>query len=109
MMDLSSVIDAGLVVVGVVWVLLMGLWTLSSESSTVSTSPNHRRQRSGINATMLRGPMLRESLVRRIHRQRRGSPFRGLPLPHKENSVCSCSRAADARRLWVFPECPLLL
>lgn len=38
MMDLSSVIDAGLVVAGAVAVLLMGLWTLSGESSTVSTS-----------------------------------------------------------------------
>jgi predicted naringenin-chalcone synthase len=38
MMDLSSVIDAGLVAMGVAAVLLMGLWTLSSESSTVSIS-----------------------------------------------------------------------
>lgn len=38
MMDLSSVIDAGLVVAGAVTVLLMGLRTLSGESSTVSTS-----------------------------------------------------------------------
>ncbi len=38
MMDLSSVIDAGLTVIGAIAVLSMGLWTLSSESSTVSTS-----------------------------------------------------------------------
>ncbi|HLZ34586.1 MAG TPA: hypothetical protein VKP13_11245 [Nitrospira sp.] len=38
MMDLSSVIDAGLVAMGAAAVLLMGLWTLSSESSTVSIS-----------------------------------------------------------------------
>jgi len=38
MMDLSSVIDAGLVVLGSIAVLLMGLWTLSAESSTVSIS-----------------------------------------------------------------------
>jgi len=49
MMDLSSVIDAGLVVAGAVAVLLMGLWTLSAESSTVSTSERpsvtrHRQQ-----------------------------------------------------------------
>jgi hypothetical protein len=49
MMDLSSVIDAGLVVAGAVAVLLMGFWTLSAESSTVSTSERlsvtrHRQQ-----------------------------------------------------------------
>jgi hypothetical protein len=38
MMDLSSVIDAGLAAMGAAAVLLMGLWTLSSESSTVSIS-----------------------------------------------------------------------
>lgn len=38
MMDLSSVVDAGLALMGGVAVLLMGLWTLSAESSTVSTS-----------------------------------------------------------------------
>lgn len=38
MMDLSSVVDAGLVLVGGIAVLLMGLSTLSAESSTVSTS-----------------------------------------------------------------------
>ena len=38
MMDLSSVIDAGLVAMGAAAGLLMGLWTLSSESSTVSIS-----------------------------------------------------------------------
>lgn len=38
MMDLSSVIDAGLVAIGAIAVLLMGLWTLSAESSTVSIS-----------------------------------------------------------------------
>jgi len=38
MMDLSSVLDAGLTVAGAIAVLLMGLWMLSSESSTVSTS-----------------------------------------------------------------------
>ncbi len=43
MMDLSSVIDAGLAVMGVIAVLSMGLWTLSSESSTVSTSQQPSR------------------------------------------------------------------
>ena len=38
MMDLSRVLDAGLTVLGAIAVLSMGLWTLSSESSTVSTS-----------------------------------------------------------------------
>jgi hypothetical protein len=38
MMDLSSIVDAGLVLAGSVAVLAMGLWTLSSESSTVSAS-----------------------------------------------------------------------
>lgn len=38
MMDLSSVIDAGLVAIGALAVLLMGLWTLSVESNTVSIS-----------------------------------------------------------------------
>lgn len=38
MMDLSPVLDAGLAVLGAIAVLSMGLWTLSSESSTVSTS-----------------------------------------------------------------------
>lgn len=38
MMDLSPVLDAGLTVLGAIAVLSMGLWTLSSESSTVSTS-----------------------------------------------------------------------
>ena len=38
MMDLSSVVDAGLVLLGSIAVLAMGLWTLSSESSTVSIS-----------------------------------------------------------------------
>ena len=38
MMDLSLVLDAGLAVLGAIAVLLMGLWTLSSESSAVSTS-----------------------------------------------------------------------
>ncbi|HNA26860.1 MAG TPA: hypothetical protein PKV55_09005 [Nitrospira sp.] len=38
MMDLSSVLDAALAVMGAITVLSMGLWTLSSESSTVSTS-----------------------------------------------------------------------
>lgn len=38
MMDLSSVVDAGLAALGAIAVLSMGLWTLSSESSTVSTS-----------------------------------------------------------------------
>ena len=38
MMDWSSVIDAGLVVMGAIAVLLMGLWTLAAESSTVSIS-----------------------------------------------------------------------
>ena len=38
MMDLSPVLDAGLTVLGAIAVLSMGLWTLSYESSTVSTS-----------------------------------------------------------------------
>lgn len=38
MMDLSLVLDAGLTVLGTIVVLWMGLWTLSSESSAVSTS-----------------------------------------------------------------------
>jgi hypothetical protein len=38
MMDESTVIYAGLVIGGAIAVLLMGLWTLSTESSTVSTS-----------------------------------------------------------------------
>ncbi len=38
MMDLSPVLDVGLTVLGAIAVLSMGLWTLSSESSTVSTS-----------------------------------------------------------------------
>lgn len=43
MMDLSSVIDAGLAMMGAIAVLSMGLWTLSSESSTVSTSQRPSR------------------------------------------------------------------
>lgn len=46
MMDWSSVIDAGLVVIGAIAVLLMGLWTLSAESSTVSTSESPVRAKS---------------------------------------------------------------
>lgn len=38
MMDLSSIIDAALVLLGSIAVLAMGLWTLSFESSTASTS-----------------------------------------------------------------------
>ena len=38
MMDWSSVIYAGLVVGGAMTVLMMVLWTLSAESSTVSIS-----------------------------------------------------------------------
>jgi hypothetical protein len=38
MMDESSIIYAGLVVGGVMMVLLIGLWMLSTESSTVSIS-----------------------------------------------------------------------
>ena len=38
MVDISSVVDAGLVLLGSIAVLAMGLWTLSSESSTVSIS-----------------------------------------------------------------------
>ena len=45
MMDWSSVIDAGLVVIGAIAVLLMGLWTLSAESSTVSTSESSVRRK----------------------------------------------------------------
>ena len=43
MMDLSSVLDAALAVMGAITVLSMGLWTLSSESSTVSTSQEPSR------------------------------------------------------------------
>jgi len=39
MMDMSSVIDAVLALAGAVGVLLMGLGTLSIESTTVSTVP----------------------------------------------------------------------
>lgn len=47
MMDLSSVIDAGLVLIGAMTVLLMGLWTLSLvESSTVSISDPPVRMKS---------------------------------------------------------------
>lgn len=38
MMDWSSVIYAGLVIGGAIAVLLMVIWTLSTESSTVSIS-----------------------------------------------------------------------
>jgi hypothetical protein len=38
MMDWSSVIYAGLVIGGAIAVLLMVMWTLSAESSTVSIS-----------------------------------------------------------------------
>jgi hypothetical protein len=38
MMDASTVIYAGLVIGGAIVVLLMGLWTSSTESSTVSIS-----------------------------------------------------------------------
>ena len=38
MMDLSSVIDASLAVGGAIAVVLIGISTLSSESTTVSTS-----------------------------------------------------------------------
>lgn len=38
MMDESTVIYAGIVIGGAIMVLLMGLWTLSTESSTVSIS-----------------------------------------------------------------------
>lgn len=54
MMDLSSVIDAGLVVIGSIAVLLMGLWTLSAESSTVSISePPVRAKRAQVDLTSL--------------------------------------------------------
>lgn len=46
MMDESSVIYAGLVVGGAVAVLLMGLWTLSTKSSTVSISKSAVRTQS---------------------------------------------------------------
>jgi len=39
MMDMSSVVDAVLALAGAVGVLLMGLGTLSVESTTVSTIP----------------------------------------------------------------------
>ena len=39
MMDMSSVVDAVLALAGAVGVLLMGLGTLSIESTTVSTVP----------------------------------------------------------------------
>ncbi|MCS6293511.1 MAG: hypothetical protein H8J66_10605 [Nitrospira sp.] len=54
MMDLSSVIDAGLVVMGAMAVLLMGLWTLSAESSTVSiSSPPVERVRQQVDVASL--------------------------------------------------------
>lgn len=37
MMDLSSVVDASLVVAGVIGTLMMGMSALSSDSTTVST------------------------------------------------------------------------
>jgi|GEM_PF-2104346 len=43
MMDWSSVIYAGLVVGGAITVLMMVLWTLSAESSTVSISGSPTR------------------------------------------------------------------
>lgn len=46
MMDWSSVIDAGLVAIGAIAVLLMGLWTLSAGSSTVSASESPVRTQS---------------------------------------------------------------
>lgn len=46
MMDWSSVIYAGLVVGGAITVLMMVLWTLSAESSTVSISGSPARSTS---------------------------------------------------------------
>lgn len=46
MMDWSVVIYAGLVLGGAIAVLLMGLWTLSNESSTVSISKSPVRGQS---------------------------------------------------------------
>lgn len=42
MMDMSSVIDASLALMGAASVLAMGLWTLSSQSTTVSTAEVQR-------------------------------------------------------------------
>ena len=54
MMDWSSVVDAGLVAIGAIAVLLMGLWTLSVESSTVSTSESSVRPKPhGVDLTSL--------------------------------------------------------
>jgi hypothetical protein len=38
MMDISSLIDASLVWAGVAAILFLGVWALSSESTTVSTA-----------------------------------------------------------------------
>lgn len=46
MMDESSVLYAGLVVGSAIAVLLMGLWTLSTKSSTVSISESAVRTQS---------------------------------------------------------------
>lgn len=46
MMDWSVVMYAGLVVGSAIAVLLMGLWTLSNESSTVSISKSPVRAQS---------------------------------------------------------------
>jgi hypothetical protein len=46
MMDMSSVIDAMLAVGGAIAVILMGISTLSSESTTVSTSFDGTRRQS---------------------------------------------------------------
>lgn len=41
MMDMSSILDATLTFVGMVAVLVMGVWTLSSASTTVSTTSEY--------------------------------------------------------------------
>lgn len=44
MMDLSSVIDASLTFAGVIAVVMMGITTLSSESTTAFAPPNPREE-----------------------------------------------------------------
>ena len=76
MMDLSSVVDAGLVVMGAMAVLLMGLWTLSAESSTVSISaPPVETVRQQVDMASL---WLHCPKQRKPHRMQRGKTVEGL-------------------------------
>jgi len=50
MMDMSSILDATLTFLGLVAVLMMGVWGLSSTSTTVSTTSKYPQN----------GPMARE-------------------------------------------------